>query len=187
MVNPTLKYKTVIFISVALNLTIGVCQTAESAEKSMRYFEKCKYWQAKVDPSILLSKDTEISSALTFEISEEEASSVLEAAECLLKLKGKTSSSKFSATVGYNLSTRFPPPTVEVAALYYISSLYYKNWRHAQAIILMDKAGRKNTKKSIKTAYKAYQTWFEKVKEIGLERAREQNLDPLDGTDLRWY
>lgn len=184
MANLFFKYKVAVL---ALFLVLGVYQPAGSAMPT-KDCERCKYWQAKIDPSITLSEDSSAAgSTPTFEINDEEAAKALEAAECLLKLEGKTNPSKFSATVSLYLSTRFPPPSVEVAALYYVSYIYHKNWRHAQAMVLVDAEGKKNTKKSIKTAYKAYRAWFEKVKEIGLKKARQQNLDPLDGTDVRWY
>jgi hypothetical protein len=31
------------------------------------------------------------------------------------------------------------------------------------------------------------EAWFEKVKEIGLQKAREEKLDPLNGVPVRWY
>jgi len=52
---------------------------------------------------------------------------------------------------------------------------------------LVDRNGKKNTKGSIKVAYEAYLSWFEKVKEIGLQKAREEKLDPLNGAPVRWY
>ena len=141
----------------------------------------CKYWQAKVDPSITLLR----SSSQPSKANEDDP---LEAIECLLKLEGKTSRSAFSsATVGYDISQRFPPATVEVAALYYASYLYHRTWHHARAMILMDQEGKKNTKTAIKAAYRAYRSWFATVREIGFREAREQRLDPLDGTNIRWY
>lgn len=194
MANPALKYKIALLGYIAC-VCVGVYKSAEGS-MLIQDGERCKYWQAKVDPSIKSSIKTAdigkdgsaIDSLLTSKLNEVDDMNVLEAIECLLKLQGKTSASRYSSgTIGYNISTRFPPPTVEVAALYYISYLYHKEWRHAQAMVLMDSEGKKNTQKSIKTAYKAYQVWFEKVKEIGLERARQQNSTPLDGTDVSWY
>ena len=141
----------------------------------------CEYWQSKVDVSVRAQNYIAAES-------ERDSAVVLNGIECLLKLKGEHSSSTFaSATVGYDISQRFPPPTVEVAALYYASYLYYHNWQHARAIVLMDSKGRKNTKHSVRTAYAAYEAWFAKVKGIGLQQAREQDLDPLAGTNVRWY
>ena len=160
---------------ISLNDTLG------GARNPIQHFERCNYWQAKVDPSVEVKQDIA-------GLSEEDDARVLRAIECLLKLKGKTSPSTFSsATVGYDLSQRFPPPTVEVAALYYASYLYCQKWQHGHAMILLDKKGRKNTKESKEVAYRAYQSWLERIKGVGLHKAREDKLDPLAGTAVRWY
>ena len=178
MANVTTKRK---LACIALFSVMGTCLPTEGTNIPMKDREKCKYWQGQVDPSIKLLRDPT-------EVSNPNEDNPLEAIECLLKLKGRSSPSTFSsATVGYDLSQRFPPPTIEVAALYYASYLYHQNWHHAKAIILMDKEGKKNTKKSIQIAYERYQSWFEKVKGIGLEKAREQRLDPLNGMEVCWY
>jgi hypothetical protein len=192
MINLVFKYKFAILVSVTLCVGIGASQSPKGVKKPMNNYEKCNYWQAQVDPSINLPKDTNEASKKDlpsmFEIGEGEATKVLEATECLLKLKGKTSPSVYSsATIGFSISTRFPPPTVEVVALYYISALYHMKWRHANGIILTDKEGRKNTQKSIEVAYKAYEAWFEKVKKIGLQKAREEKLEPLANSGISWY
>ena len=151
--------------------------------------ERCQYWYAKVDPSVR-PPETEVAKELhlLFAVSEEDAAKTVEAAECLLKLKGKTSTSTHTyGTVSFKVETRFPGPSVEVAALYYISAFFHKNWRHADAMILMDNKGRKNTKEAIKQAFTAYRSWLKKVQKMGLEEARKQNLDPLHGTSIRWY
>jgi hypothetical protein len=43
-----------------------------------------------------------------------------------------------------------------------------------------------NTKRLVEAAYRSYRKWFEKVKEIGLGKAREQKIDPLDGSGISW-
>ena len=194
MMKLVFKYKFAILASVALFVGIGVSQS-ENDSKSMKNCGKCDYWQAKVDPSIKLpktadetdKKNSTVELSFDFDISEEDTAKLLEATECLLKLKGKTSSSNLSSVFGLAHSSRFPSPTVEVAALYYTSALYHKKWRHANGVILIDKDGERNTKESIETAYKAYEAWFEKVKKIGLEEARKQKLDPLADSGVEWY
>jgi hypothetical protein len=181
MVFLTAKAKLIAMVSVVLLLYVSVDQRTGDAMTTKQNYERCKHWQAKVDPSIKLTKsDNEASNA-----SEEE---ILEGIECLLELEGRTSLSNFSsATVGYNLSQRFAAPSIEVAALFYASYLFQQKWQHAQAMILMDKRGKKNTKESIRRAYKAYRLWLKEIKDIGLEKARKQGLDPLAGTKIRWY
>lgn len=194
MIKLVFKYKFAILALLALFVGIGVSQTTKTDNKSMNC-GKCSYWQAKVNPSIKLPKNADgtdqknptVELSFDFDISEKDSEKLLEAAECLLKLKGKTSSSNLSTVFGLGHSSRLPSPTVKVAALYYISALYYKKWRHANGIMLIDNDGKRNTKESVEAAYKAYQSWFEKVKEIGLEEARKQKLDPLAGSGVSWY
>jgi hypothetical protein len=187
----TLKVVNAFVAGSAIFLSIGIYPAPKRSpatshrsrleSQEVKNYEKCNYWQARVDPSIKLPSDT-------VDLDETEEANTLEAIGCLLKLKGRTTHSIYSSpTVSFYLSLRFPRPTVEVAALYYASYLYYHNWQHAQAIILVDRNGEKNTKGSIKVAYEAYLSWFEKVKEIGLQKAREEKLDPLNGVPVRWY
>jgi len=177
------KYKLAILFWVTFLLITCFSSFDGTAQNVMQCCESCKYWQEKIDPSIKLPEETT-------ELNEKDNENVLAAIECLLQMNGRKSQSKFPSgvinVIRYG-EMKLPSPTVEVAALYYVSYLYYQNWRHANFMVLWDKEGKKNTKESIETAYKAYQSWFEKVKEIGLDKAREQKLDPLNGTDVRWY
>lgn len=151
----------------------------KAQEKNIKPASVCQYWQSKVDPTVKIT-------AATSSFNEEQLT-ILPAIECLLKLKGKTYRSVYnSGTVGYHLSTRFPAPSVELAALYYVSYLFYQDWRHAGAIALFDKNGKMNSKRIIRQAYKAYAAWFEKIKKAGLDKSREQNINPLAGTDIFW-
>jgi hypothetical protein len=140
----------------------------------------CEYWKSKIVPNQAPS-DSDM-------VSPKDDDSIVEAIHCLLELKGNKENSVFpSASTSLKVSGTFPSPSVEVAALYYISYMYYQKWDHSYAIVLVDKSGQYNTSESIEAAYKAYQSWFEKVKEIGLQKAREQKLDPLAGSGVRWY
>ncbi len=194
MIKLVFKYKFAILALVALFAGIGVSQSTKNDNKSMNC-GKCDYWQARVNPSIKLPKNADetdtknstVELSFDFDISEEDAAKLLEATECLLKLKGETSSSNLSSLFGLGHSSRLPSPTVEVAALYYISALYHKKWRHANGIILVDKDGERNKKESIETAFKSYKAWFEKVKKIGLQKAREEKLEPLADSGVEWY
>lgn len=140
----------------------------------------CNYWWSRVDHTIQLPKNTP-------EKDLKDEKNVIEAIGCLLKLKGNTTPTTYSAVINLRyLESRLPKPTIELAALSQISEIYYQNRNHANAIVLIDTNGQQNTKESIESAYKSYEAWFEKVKEIGVEKARQQKLDPLSGTDVRW-
>lgn len=143
--------------------------------------DDCLYWQSKVDQRIRLSKNTP-------EKNEKDEKNIIEAIACLLKLKGNTTQTKYSAIVSFKLvEANLPTPTVEIAALYKISALYHQQWNHAEAIVLVDENRNMNKKESIETAYRSYEAWFEKVKTIGLQKAIEQKLEPLADSGVNWY
>ena len=146
----TLKVVNAFVAGSAIFLSIGIYPAPKRSpatshrsrleSQEVKNYEKCNYWQARVDPSIKLPSDT-------VDLDETDEANTLEAIGCLLKLKGRTTHSIYSSpTVSFYLSLRFPRPTVEVAALYYASYLYFQNWGHAQAIILVDRNGKKKHK-----------------------------------------
>lgn len=148
--------------------------------------EECNFWQVRVDSSIKLSENAK--PITDYDEKNINQKTFIKAVECLLKLKGNKSDSRFPyAGVSFSLSERIPSPTVEVSALYYISYLYYQNFHHSRAMLLIDKEGYRNKESSIETAYKSYADWFEKIKKIGLKKARKQKLDPLAGSGVSWY
>jgi hypothetical protein len=174
-----LKYfAATLFISLLLVVSLAQSMSKESAKTNC---DDCKYWWSKADLSIQLPKDTP-------EKDEKDEKNIIEAIDCLLKLKGNTNQTQYSAITNLKyLEAKIPSPTIEVVALYRISALYYQKWRHANAIVLVDKDRRQNTKEAVDAAYKSYEAWFEKVKKIGLEEARKQKLDPLADSDVSWY
>ena len=44
-----------------------------------------------------------------------------------------------------------------------------------------------NSPDAVRKAYQYYREWFEKVKRVGVEKAREMRIEPLKGKDVRWY
>jgi hypothetical protein len=144
----------------------------------------CYRWQTQVDPRLERIKiDNSILSVAEIE----------EAIGCLLTLKGKTHKARLYGTTrdNYYKSEGYQPPkhpaSVEIAALYYASFLFYNNWEFASSIVLYDAdTEESNSKRNVKRAYKSYQQWFKKVIEIGLEEARKQKLDPLVESEVSW-
>ena len=65
-----------------------------------------------------------------------------------------------------------------------------RNWEHADAVVLVEDNGKINGKTNsaaiVEKAFKSYRGWFEKVVKMGLKRARELKLDPLEGSGVRW-
>lgn len=142
--------------------------------------QDCSYWHKSVGVKNLKYAGSKID--------EKNPVKIIEGIECLLKLEGNQSRGAFSGATNFQVSELLPPSTVEICALYYISWLFYENYEHASGVALVDESNlRLNSKKSIMMAYTSYRNWFETVKEIGLEEARKQNLDPLKGSGVRWY
>lgn len=139
--------------------------------------EECNYWHSEVDQDI----DVEI------EIDKSDPKNVLKGIDCLLKLQGERKEGLFSGATNSNVSQIFPPASVEVCALYYISYLYYQNWKHADAVALVGKDGSLNSDGSVKKAFESYRRWRKKLDKIGLQKAREIKLDPLATSGVRWY
>jgi hypothetical protein len=116
-----------------------------------------------------------------------------EGIECLLELKGLKNKARFYGNTrnNYNKSDiyRYPekPASVEIAALYYISYLFYNNWEHAGSIALYNEAtGKTNTEMIVEKAFESYQKWYKNMLVIGIKAAREKKLDPLEGSGINW-
>lgn len=138
----------------------------------------CYDWKSKVyfnKPLVLVSVKNKTQEDIFFGI------------DCLLQLKGKKAESNVGGASSGYVSRIFGATSVEVAALYYVSYLFYQKWDHADAPFLVDKRKKLNSNKSVSMAYKAYEKWLRRVKELGLEEARRQKLDPLAGSGVKWY
>jgi hypothetical protein len=161
----------------------------------------CNFWQSRVNPEIKMhSKEEKPSTDLKVLLKnnnsfvpEEPFNNLNQretffGIECLLNLEGNKKNSNLSGATRPDVSQTFGATTVEVAALYYVSYLFYQKWDHADAPFLVSQKNSKlNSDKAVSKAYKAYKKWFEKVREIGIEEARKQKLDPLEGSGVRWY
>lgn len=156
---------------VAFSVVIGHAACASHASS-------CDLWRSKVDPSIRLQGSD------MAELPSDDAA--IAAIECLLKSRGNTEPARFSGAVDDRVSQIFPDAPIELAALYFISFIYEKNWRHASAVAIDGPRG-VNTKATIAEAYDAYERWFVEVKRHGIAAAREHRRAPLDGTALHWY
>lgn len=144
----------------------------------------CYRWQTQVDMS---------KARISIDNGKLTIAEIEEGIGCLLKLKGNKYKARFTGTTGFDphSSNEYKPPrkpaTVEIAALYYASYLFYDNWEHAGSVALYDEDTEEiNTKNNIERAYKSYRKWLAKIKEIGFEKAREQKLDPLEGSGINW-
>lgn len=141
----------------------------------------CNCWLAKIDRKVSSPNDCKDRKDLTNE-------EVLEVMECLLNQKGNKSP-YWAVSLRNDISQTFGPSPVEVVSLFYVSYLFQENKDFASAIVLLydNNDEEFNSRKAVKIAYNAYRKWFEKVKKIGLEEARRQELDPLADSNVRWY
>lgn len=147
------------------------------------FAQDCSYWNASVG---VKSANGKLGA-----MDETKTANILTGIECLLKLEGDRSRGAFSGATSFSGPANLPPSTVEICALYYISKLFYNKSDHARGIALrfksLEKSTSINSDEAVRTAFENYRKWFIKVKEIGLEEARKQNLDPLAGSEVRWY
>ena len=145
--------------------------------------QDCSYWYAAVGVDGVKYRGDEID--------EKDPKKIIEGIECLIRLEGHKTNGAFSGATHFEVSQIFPRATVEICALYYISKLFYEKYDHANGIALRYKNYEENrtinSDEAVKIAYESYRKWFEKVKEIGIEEARKQKLDPLEGSGVRWY
>ena len=143
----------------------------------------CNYWNAAVGEKT--------SNGKRGNKDERKTKNILEGIECLLKLQGDKSRGAYSGATSFSGPAHMPDATVEINALYYISKLFYDNYRHTDAVALRrpgwENSEILNTDEIVSIAFESYRKWFEKVKEIGLKEARKQKLDPLAGSGIRWY
>lgn len=139
----------------------------------------CRYWTAKVDPKAKLA---------SHEINENDPKNIINGIECLLQLQGTKRVGVLYGSREYT-SQFVPKASVEINALYEITRLFYGNYNFASAVALVSEGEevKFNKGRDIKRAFESYRNWFQKVKEIGIQKAREQRLDPLEGSGVRWY
>jgi hypothetical protein len=180
-----LKQITSTIVSLLLASTLTACAAGKPlpvqvSKKMQTATDKCLYWQSEVDESVKLPHGYQ-------EPGEKDERTIMNGIECLLNSEGNKNKAKFSGATHAYVSQLFEPATVEVAALYYISYLYLQKWDHADAIDLANDNEGADQAETTRRAYKAYRAWYKKVKKIGIVKAREKHLNPLQGTGIRWY
>ena len=82
--------------------------------------------------------------------------------------------------------------TVEVVALYLISAIYFQRTDFSRMAILRDPnievhRGVSNKKENVERAYQSVEQWVEKCKREGIASLREKKIDPLAGSNLKWW
>lgn len=170
-------------MTLAFALATLLCVAARAQSSS------CQYWRSRVD----IYTTMELSQIMD----EKDPRNILPAIQCLLEFKGNKNIARFGLDPSPRLIGPAHGPTsilstpihVEVAALYFISYLYYQNWNHANLVVLIDRDDSREIESSdenIRKAWKYYREWFEQVKPIGIVKARKLKIEPLKGKDVWW-
>jgi hypothetical protein len=117
------------------------------------------------------------------------------AIEELLDFQGDTRLCASPATNYHVLSSTVTNDTIryyslQVEALFLINQIFLdKPFMYAPRPVLVNKATKIHQAidgELIKIAFRDYRRWFDNVKEIGFERARSENVLPLDNSKVEW-
>lgn len=185
-----------LMVLVAANLCVHAAAYAAESRTCHRWLERIvqhsSYPEAK--GSALRSTVSVLSSDPWAVASMGEAEK-MKAIQCLLGAENDLRPAAFSGATRPDISQTFAPARVNLAALYAVSYIYTGHYDHAGAVALRgddasytDAMGNYVTKeRAIHRAYRAYRTWFAKVRQIGLAKSEQLGLRPLHGTGLRWY
>ena len=168
------KQKIAASLIASLSITVGLCLVANGQAL-------CKYWFSRIDTSV-------DSPEMHEKINEKDPEIIMKGIDCLLKMEGNKREARFSGATRNDTSQISGPATVEVAALFYISYLYYQNWESfSGGIALRGTDGKISSIETTRKAYKYYREWFKEAKRIGIQKARELEMAPLKGKDVSWY
>jgi hypothetical protein len=80
--------------------------------------------------------------------------------------------------------------SLQVEALYIINSIFFDSYtQYSPCPILSDESGNMATMDGeiINKAFGAYEKWFVEIKIMGIGNARAAQVNPLKGTDVKWY
>ena len=184
-------------VSVFLSIVFGLLTGCRSARPESD--PECLRWRALVDPNVEYSRQEDALSksgpaqdlfAISPDLRDVSVLSddeVLSAIRCLLSFQGERGEARYWGATDIRSSAITGPCDIEVAALYYVSYLFTGDWIHGTNVALIDRRGHVNDAADIRTAFRAYRRWFATVEKIGLNRARKDGLDPLEGSGVHWY
>jgi hypothetical protein len=159
----------------------GVIIMAGLNISNMALAEDCSKWQSKVDSSIVYSGVIPKPSELT-------PDEKMKAISCLFYMEGRKCEGQLFGVTKFNISQILPRASIEIGALYYIRSIYYGKWDHCNGVAIVDSNRDMNKDEAVAKVYESYKKWFEKVKQIGLKKALEMGLDPMDDClDAIWW
>jgi hypothetical protein len=142
--------------------------------------DSCRYWSSRVDSTVSLPDNFE-------RLDEKDSQNIMAGIRCLLQLEGNHNKARFSGATRFDTSQTFSSQTVDVAALFYISYLYYQDWGAFSGAVALRGDGGIDKPSATRKAYKYYREWFKEVEKIGIVEARKKQLAPLKDKDISWY
>lgn len=142
--------------------------------------DSCRYWNSRIDSTVSLPDNFE-------RPNEKDPQNIMAGIRCLLQLEGNHNQARFSGATRPDTSQIFSSQTVEVAALFYISYLYYQDWGAFSGAVALRGDDGIDKPSTIRKAYKYYRGWFKNVEKIGIVEARKKQIAPLKGKDVSWY
>ena len=82
--------------------------------------------------------------------------------------------------------------TVEITALWLISAIYFQRIEISRSAVLRDlnielSKSISNKMENVERAYQSVEKWVEKCKREGISSLRENKIDPLAGSNLKWW
>ena len=111
----------------------------------------------------------------------------------LLRYRGDKRKSDFIVNHNRNLSKFYlgyrKRTTIEIQALFLINQIYFDNpFYYSPYEMLVDKDKREilGDQNALSSVYSYYSKWYKKVKKLGLNEAKKQNIKPLDESPYQW-
>lgn len=81
--------------------------------------------------------------------------------------------------------------TIQLEALFMLNQLFISSpFNYSPHPLLYDKKNKKylyGTESEMKEIYQLYIKWIVKVKEMGINAAKNKKIDPLEGSNYKWY
>jgi hypothetical protein len=81
--------------------------------------------------------------------------------------------------------------SIQLEALFFINMIYFENnfpfYSDVPCVSSLDGSKQETLEgELINEAFDCYESWFQKVKRMGWEKAKHETLQPLNGCDVKW-
>ena len=104
---------------------------------------------------------------------------------CALKI---VNYNPLSSQIYMGQNTRY---TIQLEALFMLNQLFISSpFNYSPHPLLYDKKNKKylyGTENEMKGIYQLYINWIIRIKEMGIKVAKKHKIDPLEGSNYKWY